>query len=91
VSGTITFAFDHPGESVDEEWFANASGQWTISQVSSAMSGPTGIYTDGWVHAPLPPPTPAVSGWGILVLVMLALVVGGWTLVRVGGRVRKTT
>jgi hypothetical protein len=82
AGGTVTFAFDHPGESVDEEWFAKASGQWTISQVDRPMAGPTGTYTDGWVHAPLPPHTPAVSSWGVLVLAMLALVIAVWALAR---------
>ena len=52
--GAIKFGFDHPSEPWDQEWFAFGSqpGQSTISQIDSPMAGPSGVFTDGWVHAP---------------------------------------
>ena len=56
--GTITFGFDHPNIPWDHEWFAvgSATGEFTVGLVDSPIAGPTGIYTDGWVHAPSPYP-----------------------------------
>ncbi len=81
--GTVTFAFDHPGASYDQEWFANGSAGWTISQSDQPMAGPTGTYTIGYVHAPNPPPgTPAVSGLGIILLIAATVLVAMWLLMR---------
>ncbi|KPJ60885.1 MAG: hypothetical protein AMJ46_04090 [Latescibacteria bacterium DG_63] len=88
-SGTVTFAFNHPGPSNDHEWFANSSAGWTISQVDQPMAGPTGVYTIGYVHAPNPPPViPAVSGWRLVLFIALPLLVAAWLLLR---RKRRTS
>jgi hypothetical protein len=56
--GTITFGFDHPNIPWDHEWFAVGSGatEFTVGMVDSPIAGPTGVFTDGWVHAPSPYP-----------------------------------
>jgi hypothetical protein len=62
--GTITFGFDHPNEPWDHEWFAigDEPNQFTVGQVDSPIAGPTGVFTDGWVHAPGPEPGQSYCG-----------------------------
>ncbi len=89
--GTVTFAFYHPGESNDHEWFANSSAGWTISQSDQPMAGPLGVYTIGYVHAPNPPAfVPAVSGWGIVLLALAVLMAATWLLLRVRRRAERS-
>lgn len=93
AGGTITFAFDNPYDPWDQEWFAHGSSApsgWTISKLFLPLSGPSGTYTLGWVHAPgvAPIDVPTLTAWGIvtLVLAILLLIAGGiWTRSRRGG------
>ena len=80
---SITFAYDNPNPSWDHEWHANTSAGWTISQLSSAIAGPKSIYTDVYVHAPAATiSTPALTTWGIVILLALVLMAAMWVLIR---------
>lgn len=70
AGGTATFGFDNPNPSWDVEWLASDSTQpcpspgspapvrtWVSIGLSTLpIAGPTGVYTGGWVHSPIPEP-----------------------------------
>jgi hypothetical protein len=63
--GRIRFAFNHPYGPWDQEWHANSSTGWTISQTDQVIAGPSGTYGIGYVHAPSAVPVPVnPSTWG---------------------------
>jgi len=51
---TATFGFDNPYYPWDMEWFAEHPDPVNSSQGYSYLpiAGPTGVYTQGWVHGP---------------------------------------
>ncbi|MFC1475736.1 hypothetical protein ACFLQW_01885 [Candidatus Zixiibacteriota bacterium] len=80
---SITFAYTHPYESWDHEWHAVTEDGVTTSESSSPIAGPTGIYTDGYVHSPgYPVPVPSLTTWGMIALLALIVLAGMWMLIR---------
>jgi hypothetical protein len=57
---TVTFGFDNPNESWDFQWLVSAPGTpiWpTITaNIYVPIAGPTGTFTTGYVHSPIPEP-----------------------------------
>ncbi len=53
---TATFGFDHPYDYQDVEWFSDHPGPApNVSQSyynPMPIAGPTGVYTNGWIHGP---------------------------------------
>ena len=88
--GTIVFRFDHPNASHDAEWHCNSSGGWTISQYSSPIAGPMGVYTDGYVHAPIGTRGSAMSVRNVVLLAAAVALAATLVLLRSRRRVKET-
>ena len=58
---TVTFGFDNPNESWDFQWLASTPSTTiypkVIGNIYDKIAGPTGIFTTGYVHSPVPEPT----------------------------------
>jgi hypothetical protein len=64
---SVTFGFDNPNESWNVQWFATNSATWTVTgTVFAPIAGPTGTFTGGYVHSPVPEPaTICLFGIGV--------------------------
>jgi len=76
ANGTATFGFNNPNRSWDVEWLVSdpvgappTRTYVDVAMITSPIAGPTGVYTDGFVHSPVPEPaTLLLFGLGSLLL-----------------------
>ncbi|MGD0784836.1 MAG: PEP-CTERM sorting domain-containing protein [Sedimentisphaerales bacterium] len=57
AGATVTFGFDNPNQSWDVQWDAlTTTGANIMGASYVAIAGPTGTFTGGYVHSPVPEP-----------------------------------